>query len=151
MTKIILILLAGLVFEAIGAVYLSAGMKQLDSASESDPRLGVPKVLRLVKSGVTNRNILLGIAWEAVFFAALCYLLTQRDVSLIWPLSALSFVFTGVAAKLFLKEEISALRWGGIVLIVIGAGIITWSEKLKEREAARNAAAAEGSEVISNQ
>ena len=146
MTKVILILLAGLVFEAIGVVYLSAGMKQLNGASESDPRLSVaPKVLRLVKSGLTNKNILLGIAWEAVFFAALCYLLTQRDVSLIWPLSALSFVFTGVAAKLFLKEEISALRWGGIVLIVIGAGIVTWSEKLKERDDARRAAVAETS------
>lgn len=143
MTKVILILLAGLVFEAIGVVYLSAGMKQLHGARDSDPRSSIPKVLRLVKSGVTNKNILLGVAWEAVFFAALCYLLTQRDVSLIWPLSALSFVFTGVAAKLFLKEEISALRWGGIVLIVIGAGIVTWSEKIKEREAARSAAMAE--------
>ena len=143
MIKVILILLAGLVFEAIGVVYLSAGMKQLNSASESDPRLSVTRGLRLVKSGVTNKNILLGIAWEAIFFAALCYLLTQRDVSLIWPLSALSFVFTGIAAKLFLKEEISALRWGGIVLIVVGAGIVTWSEKIKERDAARRADAAE--------
>ena len=137
MTKVILILLAGLVFEAVGVVYLSAGMKQLNGESEAAPRLTAPGIWRLVKSGVTNRNILMGIAYEAVFFAAICYLLTQRDVSLVWPLSALSFVFTGVAAKLFLKEEISALRWAGIALIVIGAGVITWSEKQKECEAAR--------------
>jgi uncharacterized membrane protein len=66
----------------------------------------------------------------------LCYLLAQRDVSLIWPLSALSFVFTGLAAKWFLREDISVLRWAGIALIVVGAGIITWSEKVKERDAA---------------
>jgi len=134
MTKVILILLVGLVFEAIGVVYLSAGMKQLNGVNNAAPRPALAKAWHLIKSGATNKNILLGIAWEALFFAALCYLLTQRDVSLIWPLSALSFVFTGVAAKLFLKEEISALRWSGIVLIVIGAAVITWSEKAKERQ-----------------
>src|SRR5437868_71646 len=110
MIKVILILLAGLVFEAVGVVYLSAGMKQLNASGGTEARWSLAKVMRLVKSGVTNKNILLGIAWEAVFFAALCYLLTQRDVSLIWPLSALSFIFTGLAAKWFLKEEISTLR-----------------------------------------
>jgi drug/metabolite transporter (DMT)-like permease len=140
MTKVLLILLAGLVFEAIGVVYLSAGMKQLN-ATDAGPGFTAAKVWRLVQSGATNRNILLGVFYEAIFFAALCYLLSQRDVSLIWPLSALSFVFTGVAAKCFLKEEISGLRWAGIVLIVIGAGVITWSEKVKDREAARRAAA----------
>lgn len=140
MTKVLLILLAGLIFEAIGVVYLSAGMKQLNGAAASGPGLTAAKVWRQVKSGATNRNILLGVFYEAIFFAALCFLLSQHDVCLIWPLSALSFVFTGVAAKYFLKEEISGLRWAGIVLIVIGAGVITWSEKLKEREAARRAA-----------
>ena len=143
MIKVILILLAGLVFEAVGVVYLSAGMKQLNASGGTEARWSLAKVMRLVKSGVTNKNILLGIAWEAVFFAALCYLLTQRDVSLIWPLSALSFIFTGLAAKWFLKEEISTLRWAGIALIVVGAGIITWSEKVKERQAAMRQAGLE--------
>lgn len=138
MLKVIAILLAGLIFEAIGVVYLSAGMKELRRAGESGSSQGAAAVWRLVKAGATNRNLLLGVAYEAVFFAAICFLLTQRDVSLIWPLSALSFVFTGIAAKLFLKEEISAVRWAGIMLIVAGAGIITWSEKLKERTLTRS-------------
>ena len=105
-------------------------------AGEESATTGVSLVWPLLKAGVSNRNLLLGIALEAVFFAAICVLLTRRDVSLIWPLSALSFVFTGLAAKYFLKEDISALRWAGIVLIMAGAGIITWSEKVKERNAA---------------
>ena len=140
MAKVIFILLAGLVFEAIGVVYLSAGLKQIRGEWASTPRPAAARVWRLIQSGATNRKFLLGVAYEAVFFAAICYLLTQRDVSLVWPLSALSFVFTSVAAKWFLDEEISALRWAGIALIVIGAGIITWSEKLKDREAARRPA-----------
>src|SRR4051812_7156911 len=98
MTKVIFILLAGLVCEAIGVVYLSAGMKQLNlaAAAGEDARSKIHRVAHLLRDAVTNKNVLLGVAWEAVFFATLCYLLSQRDVSLIWPLSALSFVFTGI-------------------------------------------------------
>jgi drug/metabolite transporter (DMT)-like permease len=143
MTKVILILIAGLIFEAVGVVNLSQGLKQFSGPGQSDVRFNGPGLLRLAKAVVTNRSLLLGIACQTVYFAAICYLLTQRDVSLVWPLSSLSFVFTGLAAKFVLREDISALRWTGIVLVVLGAGIVTWSEKLKERDADRRAGAAE--------
>ncbi|MFM1769863.1 MAG: hypothetical protein RJA22_2392 [Verrucomicrobiota bacterium] len=135
MTKVLLILMAGLLFEAVGVVHLSAGMKQWRQAAAASPE-GASRLAtwgRLLQAGLTNRNLLLGIAYESVFFAVICYLLTHRDVSLIWPLSALSFVFTGLAAKFFLHEQISGLRWAGIVLIVAGAGLITLSEKRQEQ------------------
>lgn len=141
MTKVLLILLAGLVFEAVGVVHLSRGLKQVGGPGQSGIHFSGSGLLRLAKSVITNRNVLLGIACQAVYFGAICYLLTQRDVSLVWPLSSLSFVFTGVAARLVLREEVSALRWTGIVLVVLGAGIVTWSEKLKERDAAQRTAA----------
>ena len=143
MTKVILILLAGLIFEAIGVVNLSQGLKQFNGAGQPAVRFTGPDLLRLGKSVLTNRSLLLGVACQTVYFAVICYLLTQRNVSVVWPLSALSFVFTGMAAKLFLGEQISALRWTGIVLVVVGAGIVTWSEKLKEREATRRDVAVE--------
>jgi len=141
MTKVILILLVGLVFEAFGVVSLSQGLKQLDGPGQPGVRFSGPGLLRLAKSVITNRKLLVGIACQAVYFAAICYLLTLRDVSLVWPLSSLSFVLTGLTAKLFLREEITSLRWAGILLIVLGAGLVIWSEKLTERTAAQGAAA----------
>jgi drug/metabolite transporter (DMT)-like permease len=131
MPKIIAILLVALVLEAVGVVYLSAGLKQIGEVQQ----VSVSEIGRIIGRGVTNRNILLGVLFEAVFFGALLYLLSQRDVSLIWPLTSLGFVITAFAAKLVLKEEVSWVRWAGVVCIVIGAGIITWSEKMKERKA----------------
>jgi drug/metabolite transporter (DMT)-like permease len=145
MTKVILILLAGLVFEAVGVVNLSKGLRQAGGPGQSVIKFNGPGLLRLAKSVITNRNLLLGIACQTVYFGAMCYLLTQRDVSLVWPLSSLSFVFTGLTAKFVLREDVSALRWTGIVLVVLGAGIVTWSEKIKERDAARRAAVTEAS------
>jgi len=140
MLKVIAILLTGLVFEAIGVVYLSAGMKEVRHVLDNGAGGVVAQGWRLIKAGAGNPHVLWGVAFQAVFFGCMCFLLTRQDVSLIWPLSALSFVFTGLAARWYLREEISGLRWAGIVLIVAGAAIVTWSEKLKEREAAAIAA-----------
>ena len=49
-----------------------------------------------------------------------------------FSLTALGFVITALAARFIRHEEISALRWGGVVLIVIGAILVAWSEKHKK-------------------
>lgn len=127
MTKFFMFLLAALLFEAVGVVFLSSGLKQIgEMKSVSASEIG-----RLITRGATNRNILTGVLFEAIFFGALLFLLSRRDVSLVWPLTSLGFAITALAAKVFLKEEVSALRWAGVLLIVCGAGLITWSEKQK--------------------
>lgn len=129
MTKLILILLVALSFEAIGVVLLSGGLKQIGEMKS----VTYAEIMQLIGRGVTNRQIMLGVLFEAVFFGALIYLLARRDVSLIWPLTSLGFVITALAAKIFLHEQVSGLRWAGVFLIVCGAGLITFSEKQKEQ------------------
>jgi drug/metabolite transporter (DMT)-like permease len=127
-TKFILILLIALVFEAIGVVFLSGGLKQI-----GEPKtINAAEIASLVTRGATNKNILMGVFFEAIFFGFLLYLLSQKDVSIVWPLTALGFVITSLAARIFLKEEISGARWAGICLIVLGASLVTWSGKPKE-------------------
>lgn len=137
MTRIVLILLIALVFEAIGVVLLSSGLKQVGLEGKS---ISVDVVLQMIKHGATNHKILLGVLFEAIFFAALCYLLASQDVSLIWPLTSLGFVITALSAKFFLHEQVSWIRWLGICLIVAGAAVTTYSEKLKERQQKAEAA-----------
>ena len=125
MAKLILILIVALVFEAIGVVFLSKGLKQIGDFSVFTPGA----IKRIVVRGATNRNTLLGIAFEAIFFTGLLVLLNKADVSFVWPLTSLGFVLTTLAAKFMRAEEVSALRWSGVVLIVIGAALVGWSEK----------------------
>jgi len=127
MTKLILILVAGLILEAVGVVLLSQGLHEIGEVK----RISASEIGRIIGRGATNSHILLGVAFEAAFFGVLLYLLSQRDVSLIWPLTSLGFVITAVAAKFIRHEEITALRWGGVALIVAGAMLVAWSEKKK--------------------
>ena len=139
MTKILFILILSLTVEAVGVVFLSKGLKQIGEVE----RINVREIGRIISKGATNKNILLGVALEAAFFGALLYLLSQRDVSLIWPLTSLGFVITAISAKYILREEVSTTRWAGVALIVLGAALVSYSEKAKEKAPAppTNAAA----------
>ena len=127
MVKLVVILVIGLLCEAVGVVLLSKGLRQIGEAAS----MNVREVAALVGRGATNPTILLGVFFEAIFFGCLLVLMSKSEVSFLWPLTAMSFVLTTLAAKFFLHEEVSLLRWGGVFLIMCGAGLITWSEKMK--------------------
>jgi drug/metabolite transporter (DMT)-like permease len=131
MTKFIAILLVGLVFEAVGVVFLSQGLHEIGEVKS----ISAGEILRIIARGALNRHILLGVFFETCFFGVLLYLLSQRDVSLIWPLTSLGFVITALAARLVRHEEVSALRWTGVAIIVLGAALVAWSEQAKAKPA----------------
>jgi drug/metabolite transporter (DMT)-like permease len=137
MTKIFVILIFALCVEAVGVVFLSKGLKQIGEVQSISAR----EIGRIIARGAANPSVLLGVVLEAAFFGALLYLLSQRDVSLIWPLTALGFLITALAAKFILKEEVTALRWAGVLLIVIGASLVSYSENVKSKPPAPASAA----------
>src|SRR5256885_9157231 len=129
MAKLLLILLIGLIVESAGVVLLKKGMIQI-----GDPGpFSVQNVARILKSGATNSRILAGVLFEALFFATLLLLMSKSDISFLWPLTGLSFVFATFAAIWFLGEQVSVVRWAGVVLIMIGAVLISYSEQSKPK------------------
>ncbi len=121
MAKLLLILLIGLVFESTGVVLLKKGMTQIGEVKA----VTAGEVFRIVRAGATNAQILLGVFFEALFFICLLILMSKSEISFLWPLTALSFVFATLAAMLFLHEQVSGLRWAGVVLIMLGAALIS--------------------------
>jgi drug/metabolite transporter (DMT)-like permease len=129
MARLLIILIIGLMFEAAGVVSLKKGITQLGSLD----KVSVSELVRVVKMGATNTYILLGVLGEALFFASLLILMARSDISLLWPLTGLSFVFATFAAMWFLHEQVSPIRWAGVFCIMIGAGLITYSEHVKPK------------------
>ncbi|HXJ62023.1 MAG TPA: EamA family transporter [Verrucomicrobiae bacterium] len=130
MSKVIFLLIVALIFEAVGVVYLSAGLKQIGEVKT----LSLREVGRVVRQGAANGRILLGVLLETIFFGFLIVLLKRNDVSLIWPLTSLGFVLTALSARFILHEQVSPVRWVGVVLIVMGAALVSWSEKAKHAQ-----------------
>ena len=129
MVKLLVILLIGLVFESTGVVLLKKGMTQIGEVKA----VNLHEIARVTKSGLTSPQILLGVFFEALFFLCLLILMSKSDISFLWPLTGLSFVFATFAAVWFLNEHVSSLRWIGVVLIVIGAALISYSEQHKDK------------------
>ena len=129
MTKLLVILFVALTFETTGVILLSKGLKEL----EGPKSFTVREIVRLVGDAVTSKHIIFGVAFEAVFFLGLLIMMSNADVSFVWPLTSLTFVFSTFAAKFYLHEQIDPLRWTGVAFIVIGAGLITFTEKKKEQ------------------
>ena len=129
MAKLLLILLIGLVFEAAGVVLLKKGMNQVGEMTRITPS----EIVRIVRHGATNPSMLLGVFFEALFFICLLVLLSKSDISFLWPLTGLSFVMTTFAAQLFLAERVSNVRWAGVIFIMIGAALISYSEHSRSK------------------
>lgn len=129
MGKLVIILFIALTFETVGVILLSKGLKEL----EGPKNYGPVEILRLVGRGFVQKHIVLGVTFEALFFAGLLIMMSRGDVSFVWPLTSLTFVFSTIAARFYLKEEVTPLRWAGVVCIMCGAALITYSEKAKER------------------
>jgi uncharacterized membrane protein len=130
MSKLLIILFIGLVFEAVGVIYLNKGVKEVGEVQ----KISAPEIWRVTRSGITNGNVLFGVLLMTIFFISLLYLMSQGTVSFVWPLTSLGFVLTTLAAKFILHEEVSLLRWSGVMLIMLGAGLITFSEKQLENK-----------------
>ncbi len=131
MLKLLLILIVGLVFESAGVILLKKGMTHIGDLNG----YSAVEMARLLKAGLTNPQILLGVFFEALFFLCLLVLMSRSEISFLWPLTALSFVFATFAAIWFLGEQVSATRWLGVILIMIGAAFISYSQHAKEKPA----------------
>lgn len=128
MAKLLLILFIGLVFESTGVVLLKKGMAEVGDVKT----MSLGEIARVVKAGITNTQILLGVFFEALFFVCLLVLMARSDISFLWPMTGLSFVFATVAAIFFLREQVSTVRWVGVILIMLGAALISYSEHVRE-------------------
>ena len=138
MTKILIILFVALIFEALGAVLLKQGVDQITAREKlrqgGSIQVSVASVRRLVGHGFINSRLLLGVLFEAIFFAGLLMLTAHKDVSFVWPLTSLGMVMATFAAIFLNHERVSGLRWVGVVVMMCGAAIIFWTEREKDLE-----------------
>jgi len=132
------LVLAGVtVFAVAGDSMLSHGMKQVGTISIHH--------LQSVFSAVTNPWVALGILFLLGFFATYTTALSWADLTYVMPATALGYVLLALVARFVLHEQISLLRWLGIVLITSGVGFVAGGPALTEHPLGEAGKIAEGS------
>lgn len=100
------------------------------SISRTMKRIGNVKDFRL--STVVNAlirasrfaSMWVGLGLHALAFLTFLALLSWADVSFVVPASALSYAVGAAGATLFLREQVTAIRWAGVLLISFGVVLV---------------------------
>ncbi len=76
---------------------------------------------------MTNTPIMLGLCAYVISVIVWLAVLSRVDVSMAYPMVSLGYIVTAIAAYYFFTEPLSALRIGGIFVILTGVYMIARS------------------------
>jgi drug/metabolite transporter (DMT)-like permease len=65
-----------------------------------------------------------GLGLMATAFFSLLAVLSVENVSLVVPVTALSYAGGALGGKFFLGEKVTRRRWAGVLLVCIGVGLV---------------------------
>ena len=116
------LLLCGVVLNAAAQLLLKAGTNSVGQFAFTADNV-VPVGLRLA----LEPYILAGIGCYLVSLVVWLMALSRTDVSIAYPMLSLGFVINAAAAWFLLGESVSALRLGGVALIVLGVVVVARS------------------------
>ena len=120
MVQIAFALSCAIIFGAIGDLLLSNGMQARGEISVRHLR-DIPHATKQI---FTNPVVLLGVLSMSIFFGSYLASLTMADVSVVNPLTALSYLIASAWAYFVWHERIRPVRFAGIALIVMGAILV---------------------------
>ncbi len=121
--RIIALLAAAIISQAIGNVLLSQGMKLIAGASQ--PTWG--NWMSIFVQAVYSPLIVFGVGFLIIFFALFTAALSRADLSFILPAISSEVVINVALADYFLDETVSPTRWIGALVISIGVVLVVRS------------------------
>jgi drug/metabolite transporter (DMT)-like permease len=105
---------------AIGNVFLKIGMERVGEIRSFAPRA----LAAAARQASTTGMLWLGVAVLALFFVCYLVLLSWADYSYIQPASAGGYAIVPLFGWLIAGEQVSPVRWGGVLLICAGVAIV---------------------------
>jgi uncharacterized membrane protein len=104
-----ILVLAATLIGAFGILFIKKGSKEFNF-----------NILKQLK----NKNLMIG----AILFVigAIAYILALKmdELSIIYPLTSISYIWVSIISVKFLKEKMNTYKWIGIALIMLGIIVI---------------------------
>lgn len=73
-----------------------------------------------------NKDLILGVALFLAGFLIYVYALTLEKLSLLYPITSLTYVWIAFISMKLLHEKMNLYKWIGISLIIIGIFFVTY-------------------------
>jgi len=119
----ILFVAAWIILNSVCQISIKSGILQLNAVQEPTNIFDKNNIFSIL----TNKLIILGFGLYLISTVFWFGAMSKLDISLLSPLGSLVFVLTAILALVFLGEKISAMRWMGIGVIIIGIFLLVKS------------------------
>lgn len=105
---------------SFGQIYMKKGLKNRP--------IDIQNVLSTkIFYTITEPNVFLGFFFYLLGSVIWLTVLSKADVSFVYPLISLGYILTAILARIYFNENISFIRWFGILLVIGGVFLITRS------------------------
>jgi drug/metabolite transporter (DMT)-like permease len=112
---ILLLMLVSTIIGSFGSIFLKMG------AENFQVKISIPGIIKILK----NWRIILGLGLYVLSTVAFIYLLKTEELSLLYPLTSMGYIFVTVFSVFLLKERLNIYKVTGIAFIVLGVSLVT--------------------------
>ena len=125
MLRVIIAMTIASAATAMGQILIRRGMQVVGSLETYAPLA----LVAYFAQALGNPYVIAGTVLNAVFYFLLLITLSWTGVTVALPFTALEYGFAAMLAVIILQEQVTPLRWVGIVLVVFGIILISMSHQ----------------------
>lgn len=103
-----------------GELCVARAMKALGEVKDFSPVAVALVVIRALRVSW----MWIGLTLMGIAFFSLLFVLSTENVSLVVPVTALSYAAGALGGKLFLGEQVTLRRWAGVFLVCMGVAVV---------------------------
>lgn len=122
--------LFSLMMLVVSVVFAVAGQFTLKTAMNEVGRIGATEIAAAgdtITRALREPRLWLGLMLFGISAVFWLVVLSRVDLSVAYPFVGLSYIVVVLFSRLFLHEQVSALRWLGVVVVAVGIAIIGFS------------------------
>jgi drug/metabolite transporter (DMT)-like permease len=108
-----------------GELCVTRAMKAVGEVKDFHPAALLSVLVRALRGSW----MWLGLSLMGIAFFSLLVVLSRENVSLVVPVTALSYVAGALGGKLFLGEKVAPRRWMGVLLVCIGVAVVIMGQQ----------------------
>jgi len=105
-------------------ILLTALSAFIGSMGQLEFKRGADNLQFDIKLLLTNHHLILGVAVYAVSTVLYVYALNKEHLSILYPITATSYIWTTIFSKIFLKEPVGLPSLIGVFFILLGVTLI---------------------------
>jgi len=127
--KIFLLIVLNDLIDTIAQLLMKKGLVRTGIDS-----INLGNIAQFAAFGASSAYLWLGIFVFALNFFVWIVILYKVPLSIAMPVGSFCYIFVPICALLFLHEDISPVRWAGIICIVLGIHFVAQSRKPAQEE-----------------